>query len=104
MSFTKSKKLKVDIIVTRREKTNYMVEHAKKGIFISEGFLSTSIIQTNTNYGKYIHDILIPKGTKVPYLEEISLKPRDMEVLLPEETKLKLIESKGKYRLWKLIN
>lgn len=98
-----AKKLKENIIVTRREQTDYMISKTIEGIYVSESLLSTSISRNKTDYGEYIHDILIKKGTKVPYLEDISMTPKDMEVLLPKGSKLKLIKNEGKYYLWEFI-
>ena len=68
--------------------------------------LSTSIYEyaKKDTYGEEINYIKIPKGTKVLYLEGISLTKKDYEVLWPPNTKLELVEDIGEQRkVWELI-
>ncbi|WP_409199302.1 ADP-ribosyltransferase [Methanobrevibacter sp. DSM 116169] len=89
-----------DFIFYRREKDNYMIEHLEGDTYTYDLALSATIVNNNFAYGEYLHGILVPKGTKINYIEDISFFPEDMELLLPLDGKLKFIEPKNGCYLW----
>lgn len=94
--FDKGIILKEDLVVVRRQK-NPMKNYAKGDIYHSDSFLATSIsenVKPNT-YGKYINYIVIPKGTKIFYLEGITETTEEFEVVINKNCDLKLIEEKS---------
>ncbi len=97
-----SKTLEEDIIVCRREVDRFMgsegaIEYGDKGC------TSTSIYEYAKKelYGDEINYILISKGTKILYVEELTMEPEDYEVLFPPGIHLDLVENVGsKKKIW----
>lgn len=97
-----SKTLEEDIIVCRREVNRFMgsegaLEYGDKGC------TSTSIYEYAKEeiYGDEINYILIPKGTRILYVEELTMEPEDYEVLFPPGIHLDLVENVGsKKKIW----
>lgn len=103
--FDKGIILKEDLVVVRRQK-NLMKSYANGDIYHSDSFLATSISE-NVNpdeYGKYINYIVIPKGTKILYLERITSTKHEYEVLVDKGVDLKLLkEASDSITHWVLI-
>lgn len=98
-----AKTLKEDIIVCRREKTEYMGRDERPNDHDDKGFASTSIYGYTKEeiYGDYINYILIPEGTEILYVEGLTMEPRDFEVLFPPGIHLNLVEKVGnKKKIW----
>ena len=97
-----SKTLEEDIIICRREKKRHMGPEGES-YYDNEGFTSTSIYEYVEIYGDEINYILIPKGTKILYLEELTMVPEDYEILFPPRVHLSHIEDLDPHRkVWKL--
>lgn len=97
-----SKTLEEDLIVCRREKKRYMGSEGELD-YDNEGFTSTSIYEYVEKYGNEINYILIPKGTKIVYLEELTMVPKDYEILFPPGIHLDHVEDLNPHRkVWKL--
>lgn len=98
-----AKTLEKDIIVCRREIDRFMgVNGATK--YNDKGCTSTSIHEYAKEkiYGDELNYILIPKGTKVLYVEELTRKPEDYEILFPPGIHLDLVEDVGsKKKIWR---
>lgn len=94
--------LEEDIIVCRREVTRFMgVDGATE--YNDKGCTSTSIYEYAKEeiYGDEINYILIPKGTKVLYVEELTMEPEDYEIMLPPGIHMDLVENVGtKKKIW----
>lgn len=98
------KPLEEDIILCRRENNRYMGRNGET-VYQDKALLSTSIYEyaKKDTYGEEINYIKIPKGTKILYLEDISLTKKDYEVLWPPNTRLELVEDIGEQRkVWEL--
>lgn len=89
--YKKAKVLDHDLVVVRRQK-GPMTEYATNGIYINDGFLSTSISGDITKYGDYKNYIRIPKGEKILYIECVTSAEFEYEVLLPPGVRLSMIE------------
>lgn len=103
--FDKGTILKEDLVVVRRQKTP-LKDHANGDIYHSDSFLATTISENvkPDEYGKYINYIVIPKGTKILYIEEITTTIDEFEVLLDKNCDLKLIGEKSELiSYWELI-
>ena len=103
--FKKGKPLKDDLVVVRRQKTP-MTNYAKNGVYHLDSCLSTSISKNvNPNeYGDYVNFIVIPKGTKILYIEGVTSTPNEYEILLDKNCDLKFIQNKSKFEThWKMI-
>ena len=89
-----SKTLEEDIIVCRREVDRFMGKDGKT-VYADNGFTSTSIYEYAKKdiYGDELNYILIPKGTKVMYVEPLTCEPGDFEVLFEPGIELTLVEN-----------
>ena len=96
--FDKGIILKEDLVVVRRQKSP-MKNYANRNIYHSDSFLATSISENvkPNEYGKYINYIVLPKGTKIFYLEGITATTDEFEVLVDKNSNLKLIEEKSEF-------
>lgn len=97
-----AKPLEEDIIVCRREVTRFM---GGDGVneYNDKGCTSTSIYEYAKEeiYGDEINYILIPKGTKVLYVEELTREPEDYEIMFPPGIHLDFVEDVGsKKKIW----
>lgn len=98
------KTLDEDIIVCRREKKRYM-KPKEDGTYHYDAFTSTSIYEYANEhlYGKEINYILIPEGTKILYLEEITNVKGDYEILFPPGINLNHVKDLSKHKkVWEL--
>ncbi|WP_409200263.1 ADP-ribosyltransferase [Methanobrevibacter sp. DSM 116169] len=97
--FKKAITLEKDLIVIRKEKTSALIKYSQKGIYVSDTLLSVSISKNldENKYGKNVNYILLPKGTKILYIEKISSTKEEFEILLECGTKLRKIRKTGKY-------
>ena len=86
-----SKTLEEDIIVCRREDERFMGRDDSNK-YHDNGFTSTSIYEYVEKYGDEINYILIPAGTKIIYLEEITKVPKDYEILFAPGIDLTRVE------------
>lgn len=103
--FNKGTILKEDLVVVRRQKSP-LKDYANGDIYHSDSFLATTISKNikPDEYGKYINYIVIPKGTKILYIERITATIDEFEVLLDKNCDLKLIEEKSELiSHWELI-
>lgn len=103
--FNKGAILKEDLVVVRRQKYP-LKDYANGDIYHSDSFLATTISKNvkPDEYGKYINYIVIPKGTKILYIERITATIDEFEVLLDKNCDLKLIEEKSELiSHWELI-
>ena len=89
--YKKAKVLEDDLVVVRRQK-DPMTDYASNGVYINDGFLSTSISGDIPKYGGYKNFIRIPKGEKILYIECVTSAEFEYEVLLPPGVKLSIIE------------
>ena len=95
--------LKENIILCRRENHRHMGLNGEK-TYTDGGFTSTSIFEyaKEYKYGYDVNYILIPAGTKILYLEGITLTNDDFEVLFPPNTQFKHVMDLGLHRkIWK---
>lgn len=68
-----------------------------------DGFTSTSIYEYVEKYGDEINYILIPAGTKIIYLEEITKVPRDFEILFAPGIDLTRVEDLSpRKKVWRV--
>ena len=86
-----AKVLEEDLVIVRRQKKS-MLEYSDGEIYYNDGFLSTSISKKIYKYGDYVNYIRIPKGTKILYIEGVTLTENEFEVLLPPDIELHLLE------------
>lgn len=103
--FKKGKPLKESIVVVRRQK-GPMSKYADEDIYTSDSFLSTSISENvkPEEYGEYKNYIVIPEGTKILYIEGVTLTEGEFEVLMDKGTKLQMIGEKSELLThWELI-
>ena len=103
--FEKGKILDEDLVLIRRQ-SSPLSKYSNDGIYHSDGFLSTSISQNVKPeiYGDYVHKLVIPKGTKIFYIERITSTRRDYEVLFNRGTELKFHNQENEYvSSWILI-
>ena len=103
--FKKGKILEEDLVVVRRQKIP-MTKYAKDNIYHSDSFLPTTISENVKPYlyGNYINYIVVPKGTKILYIENVTLTNDEYEVLFNINTELKLIEEKSEFiTFWEMI-
>ena len=97
-----AKPLEEDIIVCRREVTRFMGDEGVNE-YDDKGCTSTSIYEYAKEeiYGDEINYILIPKGTKVLYVEELTREPKDYEIMFPPGIHLDFVEDVGsKKKIW----
>lgn len=89
-----SKTLDEDIIVCRREVDRFMGRDGQTK-YEDKGFTSTSIYEYAKKeiYGEELNYILIPKGTKILYVEPLTCEPGDYEVLFEPGIELNLVEN-----------
>ncbi|WP_407412655.1 ADP-ribosyltransferase [Methanobrevibacter sp.] len=83
-----------------------MTDYADDGIYHSDSCLSTSISKNvkPDEYGKYVHYIVIPKGTKILYIEGITTTKGEYELLLDKNIDLKIIRNKSEFEShWKVV-
>ena len=103
--FEKGKILDEDLVLIRRQ-SSPLSKYSENGIYHSDAFLSTSISQNvkPEEYGDYIHKLVIPKGTKILYIEGLSSTKEEYEVLFNIGTELKFHNQENKYvSSWILI-
>lgn len=64
-----------------------------------DSYFSTSISQNvkPQEYGNYLNLIVIPKGTKIFYIEGITVTPNEFEILFDKNVELNLIEKKSDF-------
>lgn len=86
-----AKELEEDLVVVRRQKTS-MFEYSDGDTYYNSGFLSTSISKEIYDYGDYVNYIRIPKGSKILYIEGVTLEENEFEVLLPPNIELHLVD------------
>ena len=86
-----AKVLEDDLVVVRRQKDS-MLDYSEEDMYPNDGFLSTSISKKMYDYGDYVNYIRIPKGTKILYIEGVTLAEKEFEVLLPPGIELHLVE------------
>lgn len=97
-----SKTLEEDIIVCRREDERFMGRDDPNK-YHDDGFTSTSIYEYVEKYGDEINYILIPAGTKIIYLEEITKVPRDFEILFAPGIDLTRVEDLSpRKKVWRV--
>ena len=92
--FSKGIRLEEDLVVVRRQETS-MTNYADGDIYHSDSFLATSISGNLYEYGDHINFIVIPKGTKILYLEEITESVDEFELLLDKNIDLRLIKEES---------
>lgn len=103
--FEKGKILDEDLVVVRRQDTP-LLEFSNFGIYHSDSLLSTSISKNvkPEKYGDYLSYIVIPKGTKIFYIEGITATRGDLEILFSRNKNLKFIQQEDEFiSHWKLI-
>ena len=97
-----SKTLEEDLIVCRREDERFMGRDDPNH-YSDKGFTSTSIYEYVEKYGDEINYILIPAGTKIIYLEEITKVPRDFEILFAPGIDLTRVEDLSpRKKVWRI--
>lgn len=104
--FDKGRVLKEDLVVVRRQSSS-LLNYANDGVYISDSYLSTSISKcvNPKKYGDYINLIVIPKGTKILYIEGISTAKGEYEILFRIDTKLELVDIINEFNInWILSN
>lgn len=84
--------LEEDLVVVRRQDKS-MLKYVDGDIYHNDAFLSTSISGEIYDYGDYVNYIRIPKGTKILYIEGVTLEEREYELLLPPDIDLHLVEA-----------
>ncbi|WP_407454817.1 ADP-ribosyltransferase [Methanobrevibacter sp.] len=75
-------------------------------MYHSDSLLSTSISKNvkPEKYGDYLSYIVIPKGTKIFYIERITATRGDLEILFSRNKNLKFIQQEDEFiSHWKLI-
>ena len=90
--FDKGRILDEDLLVFRRQSeplSNYSIND----VYHSDSFLSTSISKNvkPEEYGEYLEYILIPKGTKILYIEAVTSTKFEYEILFDKGSNLKKI-------------
>lgn len=85
-----AKELEEDLVIVRRQKKS-MLEYSDGDTYYNAGFLSTSISKELYDYGDYVNYIRIPKGTKILYIEGVTLEEGEYEILLPPDIELQLV-------------
>ncbi|SFL65786.1 ADP-ribosyltransferase exoenzyme [Methanobrevibacter olleyae] len=103
--FEKGKVLDEDLVLVRRQ-SRPLSDYANEGIYHSDAFLSTSISMNVKPelYGPYINLIVVPKGTKIFYIEKITSTKTEYEVLFNKGSDLKFLNQENKYiSSWILI-
>jgi len=103
--FDKGIILDEDLLVFRRQ-TEPLSNYSTNGIYNSDSYLSTSISKNvkPEEYGEYLEYILIPKGTRILYIEKITSSRSEYEILFKKGSKLKKIGQKTvKITCWKLL-
>ena len=98
------KTLDEDIILCRREKERFMGRKGKT-TYDDKGFTSMSIHEFTKpdKYGDELNYILIPKGTKILYVEGVTSSPEDFETLFLPGIHLDHVEDvSSKKKIWKL--
>lgn len=99
-----AKTLNEDVMLCRRERERFMGRNGKT-TYKDKGFTSMSIYEYTKvdEYGDELNYILIPKGTKVLYVEGITVSPEDYETLfLPNIYLDKVEDLSSKKKVWKL--
>lgn len=89
--FNFAKVLEKDLVVVRRQDKSMLI-YADDGIYYNDAFMSTSISGEIYKYGDYVNLIRIPKGTKILYIEGVTLEENEYEVLLPPDIELHLVD------------
>ena len=103
--FEKGKVLEEDLVVVRRQQSP-LTNRANDGIYHSDSCLSTSISENvkPEEYGNYVNYIVIPKGTRILYIEGVTSTRWEYEVLLDKNIDLELILEKSEHLAhWKLL-
>lgn len=99
-----AKTLNEDVILCRREKERFMGRNGRT-TYDDKGFISMSIHEFTKpeEYGDELNYILIPKGTKILYVEGITSNPEDYEALFLPGIHLDHVEDvSSKKKIWKL--
>lgn len=103
--FDKGQVLDEDLLVFRRQ-SEPLSTFSNNDVYHSDSFLSTTISK-NVNpeeYGEYLEYILIPKGTKILYIEAVTGTKFEYEILFDKGLNLKKIGQKNdKITCWKLL-
>lgn len=96
--FDKGKILEEDLVVVRRQGSP-MSNYANGDIYHSDSFFSTSISKNvkPDEYGDYLEYIVIPKGTKILYIEGVTSEPLEYEILFNKNVNLKRITRVSEY-------
>ena len=76
-----------------------MSNYANGDIYHSDSFFSTSISKNvkPDEYGDYLEYIVIPKGTKILYIEGVTSEPLEYEILFNKNVNLKRINRVSEY-------
>ena len=90
--------LNEDIVLVRRQSIP-LLDFSNFGIYHSDALLSTSISKNvkPEEYGDFLAYIVIPKGTKIFYIEQITSESREFEVLFGINKNLKFLKQESEY-------
>ena len=97
--------LNEDLVVVRRQ-SSPLLDYSHFGIYHSDSLLSTSISENVKPeiYGEYLSYMVIPKGTKIFYIEGITDTMGDLEILFKRGKNFKFVRQEGEFiSHWKLI-
>lgn len=96
--FKKGMVLNEDIVLVRRQ-TIPLLDFSKFGIYHSDALLSMSISKNVKPelYGDYLAYIVIPKDTRIFYIERITSESREFEVLFGINKNLKFLKQESEY-------
>lgn len=103
--FKKGKMLDENLVLVRRQGSPLLM-FANHGIYHSDSLLSTTISKNVKPeiYGDYLAYIVIPKGTRIFYIEGITATQGDLEVLFGRGKNLKFIKQESEFiSHWELI-
>lgn len=96
--FKKGKILDEDLLVVRRQ-SSPLLTYAHYGIYHSDSLLSTTI-SNNVKpdiYGDYLAYIVVPKGTRIFYIEGITSTRDDLEILFGIDKNIKFLKQESDY-------
>ena len=106
--FNKGKITTEDILLVRRESFDAMMQFSNDNVYHSQGMLSTAITHDIKveDYGDFRNFLLIPRGSKILYVEGVTETKYDFEVLFPDGSRFQHIPSglNEKDELWMFIN
>ena len=90
----KKNKIKNDVIVYRGMSLDPTEGIEIGGLFRSKQFLSTSLIKKRALNGEYEIIIYVKKGTLCAYIEELSVFPKQRELLLDKDNIYRVLSRK----------